>query len=107
MEVVFVQARVAVDRRAFAAHPAQDRVDRLRVAVQRAADHAVECECLLREVFAEPDALLLARRGQSVVVVRAEGRLPVPYQKKFSHRMPARSEGFSIGGEDAFLNFIF
>ena len=81
MEVVFVQARVAVDRRAFAAHPAQDRVDRLRVAVQRAADHAVECERLLREVFAEPDALLLARRGQPVVVVRAEGRLPMPYQK--------------------------
>jgi len=59
----------------------------LRVAAQGARHHAVEADIALREVFAEPDALLFAYVRKLVVVVGAQRRLAMPYQIEFRHHM--------------------
>ena len=83
--VVFVQARVfhAVDRLAGALG---DSGQGFRVAPERAAHHAVEGDFPLRKIFPQPARLPPAELGELVVVVRPEGRLPVPDQYEFSHR---------------------
>ncbi len=65
--------------------PSQDARQRLLVPAQGAGDQAVEVDALLREVFAQADALLVAEVAELVVVVGAEGGLAVPHEVEGSH----------------------
>ena len=84
--VVFVQA-IPGQVLTRAVHALQDAFHRLLLALQRSGDQAVEVDALVREIFAQAHALLVAELAELVVVVGAERGLAMSNEIKGSHAM--------------------
>jgi hypothetical protein len=64
-----------------------DRVERLRVPAQRAAQHRVEAHAVAGEPCAQAFALARAEGAELVIVGRAERGLAVAHEVERSHRL--------------------